>query len=480
MMIKSDTHKATNMGSLHFNVKNRQLLFVIGFFSIMTISKLQFANIDITALLIMLGLITASITCLILKLDNLQAYMLYGFVALNIHQDNGMVMTHFEVFILISFCLLFKKKLVLVNVLVAAAIHHFLFFYLQKSGYPIYVLPKGELMISMVIHHCFYASVQTFALIYFCKTEQEKEQAITQYAKRTEQQKQQNEYVIDAVSATSHRLNDVAVSNTQTLSEITDQAETQSHQINQLTSAIIAMEKQVLQSSDNAHIASEAASTAKEFASQGMQIVSETHASIQSLVEDTHNVSAIIRRLDSTIENIDSIMNAIENIAGQTNLLALNAAIESARAGEQGRGFAVVADEVRTLASRTQQSAGEIKAMIEQLHRESKQSVELMNQSEHEATEVTEHFQQVDLALKHILDAINNLEQQNTQIAASGEEQNVVIQSIRQHASDISTAAQKTKNRVDAGSEQSRALADIAKTLLKTAQGAPDFQIKAG
>lgn len=74
-----------------------------------------------------------------------------------------------------------------------------------------------------------------------------------------------------------------------------------------------------------------------------------------------------VERLESTSENIQTILGTVQGFAAQTNMLALNAAIEAARAGEQGRGFAVVADEVRELAVKVRGSADEIGALLEEM-----------------------------------------------------------------------------------------------------------------
>lgn len=75
---------------------------------------------------------------------------------------------------------------------------------------------------------------------------------------------------------------------------------------------------------------------------------------------------------------IKEATDMIANIASQTNLLSLNANIEAARAGEMGRGFAIVADEIRVLSEQSAGAAEKIAKVVEDLLKNSNQSVEAM------------------------------------------------------------------------------------------------------
>ncbi|MDG9980497.1 methyl-accepting chemotaxis protein [Ectopseudomonas oleovorans] len=121
--------------------------------------------------------------------------------------------------------------------------------------------------------------------------------------------------------------------------------------------------------------------TIRQAAHENAAIAQRLSALIEGLVARVADGSAVIERLAKQSEQIEVVLTVIQSIAEQTNLLALNAAIEAARAGESGRGFAVVADEVRALASKTQQSTGDIQTHIAALQRGAQEAVAAIAQA---------------------------------------------------------------------------------------------------
>ena len=104
---------------------------------------------------------------------------------------------------------------------------------------------------------------------------------------------------------------------------------------------------------------------------------------LDGIGKDTYQSFTTVReKADATnnsVEEISSVLEMINDIAGQTNLLSLNAAIEAARAGDAGKGFAVVADEIRKLAEQSSNLVNRVHNNVQQLVNNSNQSVEVID-----------------------------------------------------------------------------------------------------
>ncbi|WP_111977106.1 methyl-accepting chemotaxis protein [Algibacillus agarilyticus] len=216
--------------------------------------------------------------------------------------------------------------------------------------------------------------------------------------------------------------------------------ENQQEQTALVASATQQMASTVAEVANNAETASHATSQAGDAAHKGRDFVFETINKIDSLAKDVSNASDTINHLQSEVLKISSVLEVITSIADQTNLLALNAAIEAARAGEHGRGFSVVAEEVRSLAQKTQSSTEEINTMIKALQQGATDSVNVMDQSQKGAQEAVDMIVQAGEMLDHIQKSIEQINEQNAQVATATEEQSMVAKDINQSSLNLKTA----------------------------------------
>jgi methyl-accepting chemotaxis protein len=104
-------------------------------------------------------------------------------------------------------------------------------------------------------------------------------------------------------------------------------------------------------------------------------MIKQSAASFEDAIARVENQVHSANRLETSSQQIASIVDMIREVSNRTNLLALNATIEAARAGDAGRGFAVVAQEVKSLANQTRQATDEIAGRIAEMQSASQDTV---------------------------------------------------------------------------------------------------------
>ncbi len=225
----------------------------------------------------------------------------------------------------------------------------------------------------------------------------------------------------------------------------------QHENLDQVATAMTEMSSTVAEVARHAVSAADSARATDDHAHCGQQVVRRSAELIEALAGQLQHSGSQVQALEAETTGAGKVLEVITGIAEQTNLLALNAAIEAVRAGEAGRGFAVVADEVRTLASRTQQSTGEIQAIIQHLQDGARQAVRAMQDSAGMARENQTHIGEAMAVLELIVGAVESINSMNAQIATATEEQSQVAVEIDQrivHLSGLAECSHENTERV--------------------------------
>ncbi len=270
------------------------------------------------------------------------------------------------------------------------------------------------------------------------------------------------------VSQVTHSSENIAAASNQ-LHSAAEQIATGSEQVACQSSTVATAGEEMTATSgsiaQNCQIAAEGGQSASNAAQAGTEVVNGTVLVMARIAERVSATAQTVQSLGARSDQIGEIIGTIEDIADQTNLLALNAAIEAARAGEQGRGFAVVADEVRALAERTTKATREIGEMIKTIQTETKGAVTAMEQGVREVEAGTVEAERSGHALQQILEQINGVTMQISQIATAAEEQTATTSEISGNIIQITEVVHSTARGAEESAKASWQLAQQAEEL---------------
>lgn len=258
-----------------------------------------------------------------------------------------------------------------------------------------------------------------------------------------------------------------------------DNIQSISHNIREISTGLVSQDKATVESAramtEMSTVVQNIAGSSSEVADEALSMEQRSnsgHEIMQQVIDQMGLISGAVQKTYASIQSLEnrsneisSIVGIITDIAGQTNLLALNASIEAARVGEEGRGFAVVAGEVRKLAEQSQESATQIRALIDEIQRDIGQSAEAMERGSEEVEKGLNVTRETGVFFEDILTATNKVANQIQDISSSTEEISASTQEMSATADELSAsvskAASSTKHIENSIAEQETSMAAI-------------------
>jgi methyl-accepting chemotaxis protein len=190
---------------------------------------------------------------------------------------------------------------------------------------------------------------------------------------------------------------------------------------------------------------------------------SEAAKMASTAVKSADDANTTVTKLHASSLEISAIVSTINSVAEQTKLLALNATIEAARAGDAGKGFAVVANEVKDLAMETAKASEDIRHKIEVIQEDTQGAVEVIAQINKIISKIDE-FQSTIAATVEEQSAATNEIAQNIAEAARGSTE------IMHNISSVAEAAHSTATGASDSQAASTELATMAAELQRLVQ----------
>lgn len=414
------------------------------------------------------------------------------FAALHIHQMNGLIEVHFEIFILLALLIMFNDWSVFLSAVALIAIHHLSFYFMQVNGVQIFVFDEDRLAFSTVIIHAVYAVVEAVIAAYIAKVLYDDGKVGKELVKVTETLTEDESsidlkvranatgnkvlegfnhllLVLDEVVSSVKKQGEEFVNNSKNLvsakNDLESSATNRQHEtehiatsVEEMAATVASIAKDTTDLNDQMKAATLSTQAANEF-------IEEINIKNNELTKALNKTSDKIVALASSSDVITDVLSDITSIADQTNLLALNAAIEAARAGEQGRGFAVVADEVRALANRTKESTDKIGETLTKLVNYSKSSTQSMDECVSAIDTVIAVAEEASREVSNASQLVADSSNIANSVAAAVEEQSVTTSEIAESTEKVNMLGKDDLLKVELLAHETNQLSEAAQLL---------------
>jgi methyl-accepting chemotaxis protein len=159
--------------------------------------------------------------------------------------------------------------------------------------------------------------------------------------------------------------------------------------------------------------------------------------------------------IEASTNEILSMIDVINSIAGQTNLLSMNAAIEAAHAGEAGKGFAVVAEEIRNLAEQTAENSKSINTTLKSEVEKISFAGEMNRAAGSSFESIVGDIRQVAQAMGEIVAAMNEQSAASSEILSSLQTIDNLTSEVTSASKEIDTSSESVNRNIDTVSSAS-------------------------
>ncbi|MDQ0195478.1 methyl-accepting chemotaxis protein [Paenibacillus wynnii] len=271
----------------------------------------------------------------------------------------------------------------------------------------------------------------------------------------------------------------------ETSGEIASGFEEQSDNISRTSQAVQAMTDDIYSVDRSTSEMLSLMSVVADSTDRGAVAVNEIMDQMKEIDASVSGSQAIVSKLASLSEEINTIITTINGIASQTSLLSLNASIEAARAGEQGRGFAVVAGEIRKLSEATGRSSLQITDIITHIQKETESAMksmmfgsQLVSNGVAQSNLVSQAFGEIQTSIKNaalqtadIRTAVEHISRESQGVKVAMEQVNAISNAGAEGIQDTSAASQEQLSAMEEMTSSAQYLATLAEELQKSLSG---------